>query len=725
MTVSSRSDAPAASRNAAAKRTSDSTVMAARLATKNLPAPVSRPRVSLLPSSCPPLDQRQHPLTPTETKSEQVRLLALLRGLHPIHVVDQLCRALSFFGGIPGAPAPPSGHDFPLSMAANGPGSLFVGWLSEIFPKLASSTTGRLGMSAPKRARGRPKGMKTSRMRSSLVAYNSRNLPARPQSSTHIPTEIDADDSWVDVDEPCLNLVPSGSTTHIEPCVVPTDGSNPDLPPIRSLQPPSNEPQPSKRRRGRPKGSKNRPKGQIEPAIRPSDPANELLPPLARKGRGRPKGSKNKPKEGVAATGAENGRQKAGRRLGRVDAGDSAPSDNASSDLQQGQPVNALPGGYPDHLHHGTPQQIPLDAGLRPSRSPDTSGALTMTSTPGHSLGTATEAPAPASTTVHLAPAVVRRSVPLVTEFTIAGDDGHLAKRQKTAAGPAQGRRRQQLVNESDGETALSLNYQAQISRPGLQSSTPASPAFHARGSRVSPIAHPGRSTALVMSRSAGPSKQPEFQQPAGATGQTSPPLGIIRSGEVHHSRGTSTRQRPDQAQYDDSGEQYQISSATITVKDGPNRQILAGPTQARRAVRRRTTWTRSQASSESRANQRLLADPAAVGVAPSQRGARHLVASTSSIAPSAAPSLDRQHRIRHTYAKDPEMPMLNEFPNPNLAGLRYSDNSRHGQEATDSALSTVDGGILQRDLFDFGGNTPAILDESSTDTGSGMTHIR
>ncbi|XP_044714796.1 uncharacterized protein HRG_11429 [Hirsutella rhossiliensis] len=70
---------------------------------------------------------------PRETKAEQARLLTLLRTLHPILVVDQLCKALAYFGGIPGAP-PPTDGAFPSSAATNGPGSLLLSWLAEIFP---------------------------------------------------------------------------------------------------------------------------------------------------------------------------------------------------------------------------------------------------------------------------------------------------------------------------------------------------------------------------------------------------------------------------------------------------------------------------------------------------------------------------------------------------------------------------------------------------------------
>ncbi|KAL1906299.1 hypothetical protein Sste5344_007898 [Sporothrix stenoceras] len=80
------------------------------------------------------------PLTPADIKNEQTRLLTLLRGLSPASVVDQICKALSYFGGTPGAAPPPDGV-FPRSELSNGSGGAFVGWIAEIFPRLANETS--------------------------------------------------------------------------------------------------------------------------------------------------------------------------------------------------------------------------------------------------------------------------------------------------------------------------------------------------------------------------------------------------------------------------------------------------------------------------------------------------------------------------------------------------------------------------------------------------------
>ncbi|KOS21070.1 hypothetical protein ESCO_004285 [Escovopsis weberi] len=77
-------------------------------------------------------------LSPHETKMEQARLLTLLRSLHPLVVVDQLCKALAYFGGVPNAPPPNHSH-FPESAKNNGQGSLFISWVAEIFPHIDGS----------------------------------------------------------------------------------------------------------------------------------------------------------------------------------------------------------------------------------------------------------------------------------------------------------------------------------------------------------------------------------------------------------------------------------------------------------------------------------------------------------------------------------------------------------------------------------------------------------
>ncbi len=141
-------------REGEAKRISENTELAAKKAFENgyVAPPGSKRRFAhlgdhmqpkaLTPSGSPPpmADPAPAPvhrlsLTPAETKEEQARLLTLLRSLNPVTVIDQICKALAYFGGIPGAP-PPSDGAFPNSAQSNGPGGLFIGWISEIFPKV-------------------------------------------------------------------------------------------------------------------------------------------------------------------------------------------------------------------------------------------------------------------------------------------------------------------------------------------------------------------------------------------------------------------------------------------------------------------------------------------------------------------------------------------------------------------------------------------------------------
>ncbi|CAH0000982.1 unnamed protein product [Clonostachys byssicola] len=133
-------------RSMAAKRTSELTQAAAMQANKNGYQPVKRSR---LVWNTPFHDQQQHPnmksyepappytlpqsLSPVAVKAEQARILTLLRSIHPVIVVDQLCKAIAYFGSIPGAPPPPN-NVYPESDKRNGSGALFIGWLSEIFP---------------------------------------------------------------------------------------------------------------------------------------------------------------------------------------------------------------------------------------------------------------------------------------------------------------------------------------------------------------------------------------------------------------------------------------------------------------------------------------------------------------------------------------------------------------------------------------------------------------
>ncbi|KAH6845168.1 hypothetical protein B0I37DRAFT_178052 [Chaetomium sp. MPI-CAGE-AT-0009] len=293
--------AEATDRDAEAKRTSESTELAAKRAFENGYVSLRKRRFvhlpeeaiakPFIPTSAPTLapaqPQRHAPLGPEETKSEQARLLTLLRSLHPVLVVDQICKALAFFGGIPGAP-PPAAGGFPESAEANGPGSLFVGWVSEIFPRLGGNSvqqpldpTRQLDHPQPlKRKRGRPKGSKATKARKDKGVKKGPNKPADQGNSSGI-----ADESWVDVDDSGAegdddvdtNVMLLAQAANPQPQL---GASHPNAGPVTPSQAPSAArtalPEaptgsgvaaistPGTKKRGRPKGSKNRPK---EPAV--------------------------------------------------------------------------------------------------------------------------------------------------------------------------------------------------------------------------------------------------------------------------------------------------------------------------------------------------------------------------------------------------------------------------------------------------------------------------
>ncbi|KAM5367841.1 hypothetical protein ACJZ2D_009846 [Fusarium nematophilum] len=294
-------------RDLAAKRTSEGTAAAARLASTQGYRHPKRPRPNPPPLP-PPTLPRAHPplvlpapprpipqppplppaapadiapvantapqqaatqqtsnsgLSPGETKTEQARLLTLLRSLHPVLVVDQLCKALAYFGGIPGAP-PPTDGAFPQSASTNGSGSLFVAWIAEIFPHLdnadqpagtqfsgvippvGASNASSASVAAPlpvKRSRGRPKGSKSSKVRKDKgikkkavtgETDQTNGTPAIPTTSTEQAPHASHPSATVDQE-------PAGSVTQAAPVVQPATPY-------------------TGKKRGRPKGSKNKPK---------------------------------------------------------------------------------------------------------------------------------------------------------------------------------------------------------------------------------------------------------------------------------------------------------------------------------------------------------------------------------------------------------------------------------------------------------------------------------
>ncbi|KAF4464637.1 DNA binding domain with preference for A T rich regions [Fusarium albosuccineum] len=310
-------------RDLAAKRTSEGTAAAARLASTQGYRHPKRSRPSL-PMPPPPIQPREHPsivlpavprpiprppplppaatadkpavgeatthevdTEPTttsktsadDTKAEQARLLTLLRSLHPVLVVDQLCKALAYFGGIPGAPPPDDGV-FPQSASANGSGSLFIAWISEIFPHLdnagqnsATQTTpvippvgasgaSSAGNAAPvtvKRSRGRPKGSKSSKVRKDKgIKKKGVSSSAPVQTNGTVPEATPTDQVPDTSQQPTAS--DQGQTTAV---TQPTSAVQPATPHTG-------------RKRGRPKGSKNKPKSQPGTQDESSEPPNNV-----------------------------------------------------------------------------------------------------------------------------------------------------------------------------------------------------------------------------------------------------------------------------------------------------------------------------------------------------------------------------------------------------------------------------------------------------------------
>jgi hypothetical protein len=312
-------------------------------------------------------DSQQEPvhriemMTPAETKYEQARLLTLLRSISPLTVVDQICKALAFFGGIPGAPPPDDGV-FPDSADANGSGALFIGWLSEIFPELgrkswASGTPKARESDRGKRPRGRPKGSKATKVRKDKGIRKGPKESGKDEPRGLAPPSLprlrpagneaddddddgegDGDDDWVDIGEPDGNaekaVTPATSRNAVSQRFAPVNQtpvvtSTVDLD-MEDLQSPDGQlhsemanASASKRRPGRPRGSRNRPKekdaqGNEVPAVevfslnqnqRPAQPPpttqvavsyftnTQIAESTPKNKGGRPPGSKNRPKQ--------------------------------------------------------------------------------------------------------------------------------------------------------------------------------------------------------------------------------------------------------------------------------------------------------------------------------------------------------------------------------------------------------------------------------------------
>ncbi|KAF8858135.1 hypothetical protein BDZ45DRAFT_704915 [Acephala macrosclerotiorum] len=258
----------AAERDAAARRTSENTASRAKAAQsekyvppkkRGLEASLDGPSSRGSPFSRDDHKQRGRPLAPDETKVEQARLLTLLRSINPVTVVDQICKAVAYFGGIPGAPPPEDGI-FPESANTRETGALFIARSPEI-PRDAGPSSGK--------KKGKPIKGKTE---PDAEPPNSRNGygygPAVSGPAVSAP-------AWGL--PPSLGLV---NTPQITPVPLPelkvfpnavqskqAEQPNPSTPITTKQQLDENmdgNTSTSKRRRGRPKGSTNKNKGRGE-----------------------------------------------------------------------------------------------------------------------------------------------------------------------------------------------------------------------------------------------------------------------------------------------------------------------------------------------------------------------------------------------------------------------------------------------------------------------------
>ncbi|KAI9644562.1 hypothetical protein NHQ30_006583 [Ciborinia camelliae] len=273
----------AAERDAAARRTSENTASRAKAAANEKYAPPKKRGLDAAKNegvnraspfgSRDDHKQRARPLTPDETKYEQARLLTLLRSINPVTVVDQVCKAVAYFGGIPGAPPPEDGI-FPESANTRETGALFIGWLAEIFPDLSAAPEPAVPkMQEPpsakgKRGRGRPP-------RDSKGPENGTAEPPGPANGFGFGPAVQAPTWGLPQSVALVNTAPPMAAPPIPVAAAPVpvistapptfnqpvhaDPDRPSTPHKQQIEnhAPDTE-STSKRRRGRPKGSRNK-----------------------------------------------------------------------------------------------------------------------------------------------------------------------------------------------------------------------------------------------------------------------------------------------------------------------------------------------------------------------------------------------------------------------------------------------------------------------------------
>ncbi|KAI1330919.1 hypothetical protein F5Y16DRAFT_319404 [Xylariaceae sp. FL0255] len=396
-------------RDAAAKRTSESTALQAKLAQTDTYVSHQRranyPRHGLKQfnttpptSAAKPAEQGEgpaRPLTVAETKAEQARLLTLLRSLPHATIVDQICKGLAFFGGIPDAP-PPADGKFPESELANGPGSLFVGWIAEIFPDIDRPRTSFKSAeptfsnpNAQKRPRGRPKGSKATKSRSDKGIKKGSQKSAKGGDNQ---TQDPQDDSWVDVEDSVLELNDNGDLVEAVASLVNASTTTPlaalggglqastpmnTSTGFRSINDIQTTPTSSAKKRGRPKGSKNRPKDR---SVSQSGPPPKVTPvpvpipmidtqPQNKGNAAKPKATKNRPKPATEPTNEP-------APIPQQQSAESGVPSTAPMNFPDAQNTMALNGGATLNQANNRPGQI-----VQPSTQPPASQVKASTVT--------------------------------------------------------------------------------------------------------------------------------------------------------------------------------------------------------------------------------------------------------------------------------------------------------------------------------------------------------
>lgn len=312
-------------RDLAAKRSSEATQTAAEEAVRNGQNGMARrehvwkptdPNMTAPPPPDRPQEHVRAPVgpPPKDVKDEQARLLTFLRSLHPVIVVDQLCKALAYFGGIPGAPAPQDPNAFPKSAKGNGSGGAMVSWVAEIFPPADFTkppftnfphnlpSMGYIGPggqapgpaydpngskknqpsdpSAPvKRPRGRPKGSKNSKFRKDKGAKKLKpgDVPPHADGTPWRPgdggatVDLTQDTNSSQPAQPPDNAASSPTAAQPPTDTTPAKASQADLDSSVAATPGS-------RKRGRPKGSKTRAKAIPVPNLPRSTEAVHSAP---------------------------------------------------------------------------------------------------------------------------------------------------------------------------------------------------------------------------------------------------------------------------------------------------------------------------------------------------------------------------------------------------------------------------------------------------------------